>query len=167
MTEFQKYIQRYVDLLPSENWMQQLIHSENQTLEIYSKLDDESSLFKYAEGKWSLKEILQHLIDCERIFQFRALSFSRGESHNLPGFDEEIYANNANADSRKLQDLIDEFTVVRQSSLLLFKSFSKEMLANNGFANDNEISVETIGKLVVGHNLHHLNVIIDKYLKLN
>ena len=83
---------------------------------------------------------------------------------NLPGFDEEIYANNSNADARNLADLIAEFSIIRQSSIYLFKSFSDEMLSNKGFANGNEFSVETIGKLVVGHNLHHLNVIREKYL---
>ena len=164
MTEFQKYIQRYLDLVPSKNWLEELQNSEQETLTIYSKLNEESSRFRYAENKWSYKELLQHLIDCERIFQFRALSFSRGELQNLTGFDEEIYANNSNADTRNLADLIAEFSIVRQSSIYLFKSFSDEMLSNKGFANGNEISVETIGKLVVGHNLHHLNVVREIYL---
>lgn len=164
MTEFQKYIQRYAELIPTENWMEELVNCENQILSIYSKLNEESALFKYAENKWSLKEILQHLIDCERIFQFRALSISRGETQNLPGFDEEIYAENSKADERRLTDLISEFSLVRSSSLILFKSFKKETLSNKGFANGNEISVENLGKLIVGHNLHHLNIIKKRYL---
>ena len=164
MTEFQKYIQRYLDLIPTENWMEELTKSENETLTIYSKLNDESALFKYAENKWSLKEMLQHLIDCERIFQYRALSISRGDTQNLPGFDEELFAKNSNADARNLADLIAEYSLVRSSSLVLFKSFREETLSNKGFANGNEISVETIGKLIVGHNLHHLDIIKERYL---
>lgn len=164
MTEFQKYIQRYLDLIPTENWMDELCDSEKKTLAIYSRLNNETALFKYSENKWSLKEVLQHLIDCERIFQYRALSISRGDTQSLPGFDEELFAKNSNADDRKLADLISEFSLVRASSLILFKSFREETLANKGFANGNEISVETIGKLVVSHNLHHLNIINERYL---
>lgn len=164
MTEFQKYIQRYLDLNPTENFIEELSKSENATLAIFSKLNNESALYKYAENKWSLKEMLQHLIDCERIFQFRALSISRGEQQNLPGFNEEIYANNSFSDRRNLADLITEFSLVRQSSISLFKSFTSKMLENNGFANGNEIAVETIGKLIVGHNLHHLKIINERYL---
>lgn len=164
MTEFQKYIQRYLDLIPTENWMDELSDSEKKTLAIYSRLNDETALFKYAENKWSLKEVLQHLIDCERIFQYRGLSISRGDTQSLPGFDEELFAKNSNADDRKLADLISEFSLVRSSSLILFKSFREETLSNNGLANGNEISVETIGKLVVGHNLHHLHIIKERYL---
>ena len=164
MTEFQKYIQRYLDLVPIENWKEELSKSETETLQIYLKLDDGSALYKYEEGKWSLKEVLQHLIDCERIFQFRALSISRDDVQNLPGFDEELFAENSDADRRNISDLIEEFSLVRRSSLILFKSFSQEMLQNVGTANGNKINVETIGKLIVGHNLHHLNVIKEKYL---
>ena len=164
MTEFQKYIQRYQDLIPTENWMDELSDSEKKTIAIYSRLNDETALFKYAENKWSLKEVFQHLIDCERIFQYRALSISRGDTQSLPGFDEELFAKNSHADDRNLADLVKEFSLVRASSLILFKSFREEILSNKGFANGNEISVETIGKLVVGHNLHHLNIINERYL---
>ncbi len=164
MTEFQKYIQRYLDLIPSENWMDELCDSEKKTLAIYSRLNDETALFKYAENKWSLKEVLQHLIDCERIFQYRALSISRGDTQSLPGFDEELFAKNSNADVRNLEDLLKEYSLVRASSLILFGSFREEILSNKGFANGNEISVETIGKLIIGHNLHHLNIIKERYL---
>jgi hypothetical protein len=127
-------------------------------------LNDESALYKYAEKKWSLKEMLQHLIDCERIFQYRALSISRGDTQNLPGFDEELFAKNSNADERNLEDLVSEYSSVRSSSIILFKSFKAETLSNKGFANGNEISVETIGNLIVGHNLHHLKIIEERYL---
>lgn len=160
---FQKYIQRYIDLIPTQNWMAALSKSEAQTLQIYSKLNDESALYKYAEGKWSLKEVLQHLIDCERVFQYRALSISRGDVQILPGFDEELFAENCEADRRKISDLIEEFSLVRKSSLFLFQSFSQEMLENEGSANGNIINVETIGKLITGHNLHHLNIIKERY----
>lgn len=164
MTAFQKYIQRYLDLVSTGNLLQEFYNSEQAILEIYSNLNDESALFRYAPEKWSLKEVLQHLIDCERIFQYRALCISRNEQQNLLGFDEEIYAKNSLADVRNLDDLIEEFSAVRTSTKLLFKSFSVEMQQQKGIANGNEVSVETIGKLIAGHNLHHLNIIKERYL---
>jgi hypothetical protein len=125
MTEFQKYIKRYLDLIPTENFFEELSNSEKATLAIYSKLNDVTALYKYAENKWSLKEILQHLIDCEKVFQYRALAISRGETQKLPGFDEELYTKNSSSDRRHLADLIAEFSLVRKSSIFLFKSFTQ------------------------------------------
>ena len=164
MTDFQKYIQRYVDLLPDQNLNKVLEISKGETLGVFKNLDNVSANFRYAPEKWSLKEVLQHLIDCERIFQYRALCISRNEQKNLPGFDEEIYAENSTADVRNIEDLIAEYSIVRASSQLLFNSFSAEMLMKYGFANGNEISVENIGKLIAGHNFHHLNIIKERYL---
>lgn len=163
MTEFKKYIQRYLDLVNSDNLTSELDLAESLILSIYAHLTDDTALFKYASDKWTLKEILQHLIDCERIFQYRALAFSRGENQDLPGFDEEFYAKNSDANKRNLSDLSAEFSIVRTSSKLLFQSFSKEKLKNSGTANHNKISVKTLGKLIVGHNLHHLNIIKERY----
>lgn len=164
MTDFQKYIQRYLDLVADDDLEQNLETSKIKTLSVFEKLNDDSALFKYAPDKWTLKEVFQHLIDCERIFQYRALCISRKEKLDLPGFDEEIYAENSSADCRDLEDLKAEFSTVRTSSSLLFKSFTEEMLKQTGITNGNEISVQTIGKLIVGHNLHHLNVIKERYL---
>ena len=93
MTEFQKYIQRYLDLIPSENWLEEMKISGNSTLEIYRKLSPEQSNFAYTEGKWTMKELLQHLIDAERIFVYRAMCFARKDKTELPGWDEEEYSN--------------------------------------------------------------------------
>lgn len=163
MTEFQKYIQRYLDLLAGSDLQTELLSSENQTLAIYKSLNDESSNFKYAADKWTLKEVLQHLIDCERIFQYRALAIARGDRNDLPGFDEEEYADKAGTEGRSLDELLDEYLIVRKSTILLFKSFTNAMLQNEGHANSNLISTKTIGRLIAGHNLHHLNVIKDRY----
>ena len=164
MTEFQKYIQRYLDLIPTENWLEELKNSADQTLELYRKLSEEQSNFAYAEGKWTLKELLQHLIDAERIFIYRALRFSRNDQTELSGWDEELYAKEYFLDPISLQDLIDEFDFLRRSNVLFFRNLKPELLFRKGVANKNEISVETIGKLIVGHNIHHLNIIKERYL---
>ncbi|WP_417431422.1 DinB family protein [Halpernia sp.] len=167
MTEFQKYIQRYLDLIPSENWLEELKKSGEKTVSLYSYLTEEQSNFAYAEGKWTLKELLQHLSDTERVFQYRILAFARGEKSELPGFDEENYAANSFANERNLESLLKEYQLVRQSSLILLETLNPSVLKNIGPANGNQICVETIGKLIVGHNIHHLNIIEERYLTRN
>ena len=164
MTEFQKYIQRYLDLIPSENWFEEMKNSRNHTMEIYQKVSEDQSNFAYAEGKWSLKMLLQHLIDAERIFVYRALRFSRKDQTELAGWDEELYANECDLENVSLKNLISEFENLRKSTIHFFENLNQNLLSRTGIANKNEISVETIGKLIVGHNIHHLNIIKQRYL---
>lgn len=164
MSDFQKYVQRYLDNIPSENWLEELKKSGEKTTEIYSKLTEEQSNFAYAEGKWTLKELLLHLSDTERVFQYRILAFARGDQNELPGFDEELYANQSFANERSLESLLEEYKLVRKSSQVLLETMNSSALKNIGTANGNQISVETIGKLIVGHNYHHLNIIEERYL---
>lgn len=166
MTEFQKYIQRYLDLVPSENWVEELKNSGEKTLKIYSDLSEEQSNFAYAEEKWTLKELLQHLIDAERIFVYRALRFSRNDQTELSGWDEELYAKEYFLDQVSLKTLSTEFDFLRKSNILFFENLNQEILSRKGVANGNEISVETLGKLTVGHNIHHLNIIEERYLPI-
>lgn len=121
--------------------------------------------FRYAPGKWSIKEVTQHIIDAERIFCYRALSFARGEKQPLPGFDENEYALNAQADNRTKAALLQEFDVVQQSTSLLFASFSPEQLAATGTANNNSIYVAAIGYIIAGHCRHHVHILQERYLQ--
>lgn len=164
MTDFQKYVQRYLDNIPSEDWLGELKKSGEKTVEIYSNFTEEQSLFAYAEGKWTLKELLLHLSDTERVFQYRILAFARGDKNELPGFDEELYAHQSLANERSLISLLEEYQLVRKSSQILLETANSLVLKNVGTANGNQISAETIGKLIVGHNIHHLNVIEERYL---
>ena len=120
--------------------------------------------YRYAEGKWTIKEIIQHIIDTERILAYRALRISRNDSTPLPGFDENNYANNTSANTRSLQDLLTELSAVRHSNLLLFKSFSIEQLLSRGIASDQPISVRAIGFMLIGHQKHHQKVFAERYL---
>ncbi len=164
MTDFQKYIQRYLDLIPSESWLKELKNCGEKTFKIYSEISEEQSLFAYADGKWTLKELLLHLSDTERVFQYRILAIARGDQNELPGFDEELYANQSFANERTLNSLLEEYQVIRKSSQILLESVHSSALKNIGTANGNRISAETIGKLIVGHNIHHLNIIEERYL---
>lgn len=120
--------------------------------------------YRYAEGKWTIKDILLHLIDAERIFSYRALRFARNDKTELPGFEENDYVDQANANSRSIQDLLSELLIVRQSSMALFKSFSEEQLVRQGIASNNIMSVRALGFTIIGHQNHHQRVFQERYL---
>ena len=120
----------------------------------------------YAEGKWTIKDILQHVIDNERIMSYRALRFSRNDKTQLPGYDEAILAANTVAGNRTIDDLIDEFRELRRSTITLFKNMDKTMLTRIGNANQTEITALALGFVILGHPVHHMNVIRDRYFPL-
>lgn len=120
--------------------------------------------YRYAPGKWTIKEIIQHIIDTERVFSYRALRISRNDKTPLSGFDENNFADNTNGNERHLQSLLTELSIVRQSTLALFKSFSEEQLKRIGIVSNNEISVRAIGFIIIGHQNHHKKVFQERYL---
>ena len=120
--------------------------------------------YRYAEGKWTIKDIIQHVIDTERIFAYRALRISRNDTTPLPGFEENDYVENTDANSRSIQELLTEFSAVRHSNILMFKSFSEEQLTRMGIASNHPISVRAIGFLIIGHQNHHQRVFQERYL---
>ena len=163
-TSYPVYFQRYIDQVPEQDL---LIAFENQLPVIHnflSSVTEERSSYAYAEGKWTLKEVLQHMIDTERIFNYRALCFARKETASLPGFEENDYAANSNANSRTWQSMVDEFIVLRKSTTMLFSSFSEEALNTSGIANNNPTSVLAVGFISIGHFYHHKKVIEERYL---
>jgi len=120
----------------------------------------------YAPGKWTVKDILQHLIDSERVFSYRAMRFAREDTTELPGYDENLYAKTATASSRSLESILSELESVRTSTMYLFESFSKHALLRTGVCNEKEISVLGLGFTIIGHQIHHFNVINEKYADL-
>lgn len=120
--------------------------------------------YRYAEDKWTIKEVLQHIIDTERIFAYRALCFARKDTTPLPGFDENSYADNSKASGRDWNEMLEEFKAVRQSTAILFKSFDSNQLETNGIASGKTVYVLGIGFIIVGHINHHIAVIKEKYL---
>lgn len=164
MTDFEKYIQRYLNLIPSQNWLEEMLTSGEQTHTFFNQITSEQANFSYAPGKWTLKEVLQHLIDAEKIFAYRAMRFARKDKTILPGWDEEDYGKTYDLSERPVATIAEEFMAVRKSSLLFFQFLNPEQHLQTGVANGNEISVETLGKLIIGHNIHHMNVIKERYL---
>jgi hypothetical protein len=120
----------------------------------------------YAPGKWTVHEILQHLIDTERIFQYRALSFARGDSALLPGMDEKAYGASSGASERELADIVSELITVRNASISLFKSFTDSMMLKTGTANNTLNSVIALGFFIAGHQVHHFKVMEERYHSL-
>ena len=120
--------------------------------------------YRYAPGKWTIKDIIQHVMDTERIFAYRALRFSRNDKMPLPSFEEDDYANNTNSNSRSIQDLLTEFSALRHSTLLFYKSLSEEQLKRIGMASGNQISVRALGFVLIGHQKHHQKVFEERYL---
>lgn len=121
---------------------------------------------RYAPGKWTVKDILQHVIDNERIMTYRAMRFARNDQTALPGYDEELFGQFASANRRTVADLYEEYAMVRQSTIALYKSFDEEMLLRSGVCFNQTISVLALGFVLIGHALHHANIIRERYVPL-
>lgn len=154
----------YLKYVSSEFFLTELADSHEDTIKVLAGIDETKAEFAYAEGKWTIKDIILHLSDSERIFAYRALSFSRGEQQSLPGYDHETYVRNANSSSRSLNSLINELQNVRLCTIDLFRSFTPHQLAGKGIANNNEASVELLAFVIAGHERHHIHILRERYL---
>jgi uncharacterized damage-inducible protein DinB len=164
MDTYPSHFEPYVKLVSEEDLKSALKNQSSQAENFLKTISEEQSFHRYAEGKWTLKEVLQHIIDAERVFTYRALAFARGDKNNLPSFDENGYAANSRANERSWQDLISEFSANRKSSEMMFNSFSGEVLNNSGSSNNHAVTVRALGYITVGHLTHHLNIIKERYL---
>lgn len=154
----------YVKLVEHPDIVQALRISGYRTMEMIHSIPEAKANFRYAPGKWSIREVLCHMLDGERIFSYRALRFARNDQTPLAGFDENAYAPHLNAESRTLTQIGDEMQHLRTSTVDLFMSFSEEMLKRKGTANNNELTVGAIGIIIAGHEMHHVGVIRERYL---
>lgn len=163
-TEYSNYFSTYISILKEEDLIEDLEISLHQFIKFVQNIPMDKFDYRYAEGKWTIKDIIQHLIDTERIFAYRALRISRNDQTPLSGFDENEYVFNTNANARGIQDLLAELSAVRFSTLFLFKSFSQEQLVRTGTASDSTISVGALGFLTIGHQKHHQHIFQERYL---
>jgi uncharacterized damage-inducible protein DinB len=166
LSDIPEFYHKYVRLVQEETVLEALKNQGANALRFLENIPDDKWTFRYAEDKWSIKEMVQHIIDTERIFTYRALCIARGEKKSLPGFDENNYAAHSAADRRKKEDLIEEFNIVRHSATALFQSFTDEQLMAKGTANNNPIGVNGIGFITVGHVMHHLAILKERYLNM-
>jgi len=162
-SDYAPYYETYIGLVKGDNIVSALetIHSATQTF--LKTIPAEKSNFRYAPGKWSVKQVLLHITDCERVFNYRALSIARGDTISLPGFDENTWAANSAPEKRTITDVAEEFSLVRQNTIHLFKTFDDEMVSRRGIANNNPVTVLALGYMIAGHEIHHINVMKERY----
>lgn len=164
-SEYSEFNATYISAVDSSlDLIEGLEKSVNELILFLEKLPVEKLEYRYVDGKWTIKEIIQHIIDSERIFSYRALRISRNDKTPMAGFDENEYVDNTNANDRNFMDLLNEMKLVRETSVLLFKSFSKEQMLRIGTASNHSVSVRALGFVILGHQRHHFKVIQERYL---
>jgi len=163
--DYDPYFERYIKLIEGDDIIKILYEQNKITRELINSISDYKGNYRYADGKWTIKEVIGHILDSERILAYRALSLARGEKKSLPGFDHEDYVREGNFNSRELLEVSFEFKLLRESNLLQFKNFSEEMLCKKGFADEASVTVLALLYIIGGHEKHHLNVLEEKYLK--
>lgn len=162
--EHSAYYARYIAKVPDGDLVSLLREQAMETVALLQGLSPEQANYAYAPGKWTVKEVIGHLTDAERIFGYRALRFARQDPTELPGFDENAYVTNANFGARSLADLLEELQVVRASSIHLAKNLDADALARRGSANGNPISVRALFYIIAGHERHHAELLRERYL---
>ncbi len=162
--EYGEYYHRYISLVPENDIASAFTSQTAVVLEFLDHLPEKKLNYAYAPGKWTIKQVLQHIIDAERIFAYRALRFARLDETPLPGFEENDYAEVANVEHRKWTDMIEEFQMVRSASEHLFLSLDEDELLRSGTASNTRMSVRSLGYVIIGHSLHHMRIVKERYL---
>ncbi len=164
-TGYAPYYTTYLNQLPDDcDLIANLEISLHEFIHFVREIPLGKHEYRYAEGKWTIKDIIQHLIDAERIFSYRALRIARNDKTPLPGFEENDYAAIARSNERNLQSLLEEFSIVRHSTLLLFKTFTDEEMMREGIASNNSVTAAAIGFIIIGHMKHHQMIFEERYL---
>ncbi len=163
-SEFPPYFSRYIAKVEADNVTAAVARYAASMNVFYTQIPEDKADYRYAEGKWTIKELLQHIIDAERIFAYRILRISRKDKTPLASFDEDSYALNSGANARTLSSLKEEFQAVRKTTDLLLLSLTEEQLAEQGIASDLPVTANAIGFILFGHLLHHKAVIEERYL---
>ncbi|MBA4743895.1 MAG: DinB family protein [Muricauda sp.] len=163
-SEYNPFYQTYIMALGNVDLMEELRKGKDDFLTLLQQTPEEKLNYAYAEDKWSLAEVLVHVIDTERIFQYRALCIARNDKTPLPGFDQDTYVPYSNADKRSKKNLMEEYKAVRDSTIFLFNSFDEETIKRVGVASGSKMSVRALGFIISGHQAHHIRIIRERYL---
>jgi DinB family protein len=163
-SDYAPYYQKYVSLVQGDDLTRLLEAQLGDTFATLRGINEQKSMHRYEPGKWSLKEVMGHLTDAERIFSYRALRFGRGDQTALPGFEQDDYVAAANTDARAWSDLVAEFEHVRRATILLFQGFNEEAALRTGTASNASVSVRALGYIIAGHELHHMKIVRERYL---
>ncbi|UYQ93953.1 DinB family protein [Chitinophaga horti] len=162
-TDFNPFYGTYVHLVPQHEALEAIVTNTSQVVRFFQSIPVDKQHYAYAPGKWTIKQVLQHITDAERIFAYRALRFVRADETPLPGWEENDYAAHARVDHLHWNDMIDEFLHVRKASEHLYKHLNEAELARSGTANNSFITVNALGFVIPGHALHHMKVIEERY----
>ena len=163
-SEFLPYYERYIALVPEGDVVSTLVNQIGETLALLRSLPASVATYRYAPDKWSVNEVVGHLIDSERLFLARALRFARNDATPVPGFEQDDYVRNATFDSYPLEELASELEAVRQSTVLFFKHIDDAAWTRRGTANNAEVSVRALAYIIAGHERHHREVLLARYL---
>jgi len=163
--EYNAYYDRYISLIPGNNIVDTLEKQISKTVAMLSARSDEVGELRYAPGKWTVKEVLGHVNDTERIMSYRALRIARGDQTPIEGFEQDDYIRNGPYADLRLADLLEEFKNIRAATLRLFRNLRPEDWTRRGIANNNEISVRALAYVIGGHELHHRNLLEERYFK--
>jgi uncharacterized damage-inducible protein DinB len=161
--EYFEYYGKYVALLATDDAMTALQDQIADTVRVLKSADETRALHRYAPGKWSVKEVVGHVTDAERIFAYRALRIGRADTTPIEGFDENTYVPAGRFDRRPLTELVTDYEIARQGTLALFRGFDEEAMTRRGTANGKTISVRAIAWIIAGHELHHRSILVEKY----
>jgi hypothetical protein len=162
--DYSPYYQDYIDSVVEDDALKFLREQLKAITDFFNSITEEKGKFSYAKGKWTVKEVIGHIIDTERIMAYRALCIARGEKQPLPGFDQDSYVANAKSNNRKISELVDEFRKVRESNIVMFYSLDEDSFNNRGVVSGKEVTVKALLFIVAGHCAHHINVLKEKYL---
>jgi hypothetical protein len=162
-TDFNEYFGHYTSLVKQTPALEALKENLSEFMELLESITEEQGVYRYQENKWTVKEVIAHVLDAERVFAYRAMRFARNDKTDLPGYDENEYANNSDANERSILDLKTEFDILRQSSIQLYRSFNQTSLSRKGTANQMSIDVNSIFYLIAGHCRHHYNILKERY----
>ncbi|MDB5191127.1 MAG: hypothetical protein JWQ96_690 [Segetibacter sp.] len=161
---YPSYAANYINLVDAENIKEALEKYSNTVADFFKSISGDKIDYRYDENKWTIKEMLQHLIDAERVFAYRAMCVARKDQTSFPGFDENSYAANSKADRRSWEDLLEEFELTRKSTDLMLLSFDDEQLQQTGITNNSANNVNAIAFTLYGHLLHHIKILDERYL---
>jgi uncharacterized damage-inducible protein DinB len=162
--DYALFYEKYVSLVPGGDFLQILQDQRRELIDLLSPLSEQQSDFRYAPGKWSIKEVLGHVTDAERIFAYRILRFARGDQTPLSSFEQDGYIQNGNFSRRKLSDLLEEFSAVREATICLIRSLDDAAWQRRGVASQKEVSVLALAFIIAGHDRHHRMILEKNYL---
>jgi hypothetical protein len=164
-SEYAPYYDRYISLVQTDNILDVLDEQRRQFMLLMSGRSEDEGNFRYAPGKWTVKELIGHMNDTERIFSYRALRIARGDQTPIEGFEQDPYVENANFNARSLEEMVEDYIAVRRATVSLFRNFPANAWARTGTASNNPVNVHALAYMIAGHELHHRRILEERYFE--